>query len=157
MAHVQAPLPPDVTWPNVRDHLPSYETVVRTIEGWGNGSARPFAGMPRPTEVGYATRMRQAYDATIEDIETIKRNPDSRPADMIIGKIIMQANGFASDITVGGVNFDPDQGAPHVVAGMPAIVAGRYRQIRELERAGRYASASQPASEIRRRPARHAR
>ena len=105
MSPAQAPLPPDVTWPNVRDHLPSYETVVRTIEGWGNGSARPFAGMPRPTETGYATRMRQAYDATIEDIETIKRNPDSRPAGMIIGKIIMQANGFASDITVGGASF----------------------------------------------------
>ena len=133
MSPAQAPLPPDVTWPNVRDHLPSYETVVRTIEGWGNGSARPFAGMPRPTETGYATRMRQAYDATIEDIETIKRNPDSRPAGMIIGKIIMQANGFASDITVGGASFDPDQGAAHIVAGMPAIVAGRYRQIRDLE------------------------
>ena len=124
MSPAQAPLPPDVDWQNIKDHLPSYETITRTIEGWGEGSARPFASMPRPTEAGYSTRMRQAYDATIADIETIQRGPNTRPAGMLIGKFIIQANGFASNITVGGANFDPDLGAPHVVAGMPAIVAG---------------------------------
>ena len=43
----------------------------------------------------------------------------------------MQANGFASRIKVGGADFNPDQGANHVLAGLPAIIAGRYRQIRE--------------------------
>ena len=43
----------------------------------------------------------------------------------------MQANGFATCIKVGGADFDPDQGADHVLAGLPAIIAGRYRQIRE--------------------------
>ena len=45
----------------------------------------------------------------------------------------MHANGFASRIKVGGADFDPDQGAAHVLAGMPAIVAERYWQIRERE------------------------
>ena len=45
----------------------------------------------------------------------------------------MQANGFASRIKVGGADFDPDQGADHVLAGLPAIAAGRYRQIQEHE------------------------
>ena len=131
MAANDVPLPPDVEWPTIMQHMPPYEDVVKTIEGWSAGSARPFAGMPRPTEPDYARRMREAYNSTLDTIRAIQREPDSRGSGMLIGQILMEANGFANRIKVGGADFDPDQGAAHVLAGMPAIVAGKYRQIRE--------------------------
>ena len=131
MAANDVPLLPDVEWPTITQHVPPYEDVVKTIEGWAAGSARPFAGMPRPTEPDYARRMREAYNSMLDNIRAIQRDPDSRASGMILGQIWMQANGFASRIKVGGADFDPDQGADHVLAGLPAIAAGRYRQIQE--------------------------
>ena len=87
MAHNNVPLPPDVTWPNILDHLPSYESIVKTIEGWAAGSARPFAGMPRPTEPDYARRMREAYNSTLDSIRNFQKGPDSRAAGMVLGQM----------------------------------------------------------------------
>ena len=133
MAANDVPLPPDVDWATITQHIPPYEEVIKTIKGWAAGSARPFASMPRPTEPDYARRMREAYNSTLDSIRNIQKGPDSRATGMVLGQMWVQANGFASRIKVGGADFDPDQGADHVLAGLPAIIAGRYWQIRERE------------------------
>ena len=89
MAPNDVPLPPDVDWPNIMQHMPPYEDVVKTIEGWAKGSARPFAGMPQPTEPDYARRMREAYNSTLDTIRAIQREPDSRGSGMLIGQVLM--------------------------------------------------------------------
>ena len=45
----------------------------------------------------------------------------------------VQVEGFASRIMVDGEKFNPEKGAKHILAGFAAIVAGRYRQLRDRE------------------------
>ena len=127
MAANNRPLPPDVDWTNINQYIPVFEEVIKTIEGWSAGSARPFAGMPRLTEPGYERRMKEAYENTVKTILTIQKAPDSRASGVLLGHMWVQADGFASRVKVGGDNFDPEKGADHVLAGLPAVVAGQCR------------------------------
>ena len=133
MAVNNVPLPPDVDWANVTQHIPSYEEVTKKIERWASGSAWPFAGMPRSMEPGYEKRRREAYDSTVDNIFNLQKALDLRASGVIMGHMWVQAAGFASRIKVGGQDFDPKKGAEHVLADLPAIIAGRYQQIQERE------------------------
>ena len=129
MAENNQPLPPEVDWTNIHQFIQPFEEILSIIEKWSSGSAQPFAGLPRSTEPGYERRMREAYEQTVQTIRTIQPAPDTRASRVLLGHMWVQANGFASRVQVGGNSFDPEKGADHVLAGLPAIVAGRYRQL----------------------------
>ena len=57
---------------------------------------------------------------------------------MRIGYLWVQANGFAGLVQVDGEELNLDKGPRHILAGWPAIVAGRYRQLRRLEEGDYY-------------------
>ena len=124
MAANNRPLPPDVDWTNINQYIPVFEEVIKTIEVWSAGSARPFAGMPQSTEPGYKRRMREAYEDTVKKILSIQKDPDSKASGVLMGHMWVQADGFASRIKVGGHDFDPEKGADHILAGLPAVIAG---------------------------------
>merc|ERR1711978_113217 len=77
--------------------------------------------------------MREVYDETIKNIRDIQPDPETKEAGILLGQMWVQADGFANLIKVNGVTFDPDKGAAHILAGLPAIVAGRSRQRRQRE------------------------
>ena len=66
-----------MNWRNLRAQTLDFETVKKEIAGWAASTARPFAGMPRPTEPGYKDRMRRAYDE--EDMSAIANEPGHWP------------------------------------------------------------------------------
>ena len=127
MAADDLALPPEVDWTNIHQFIPAFEEILKTIERWSAGSARLFAGMPRLTEPGYKRRMKEAYENTVKTILTIHKAPDSNASGVLLGHMWVQADGFASRVKVGGDNFDPEKGADHVLAGLPAVVAGQCR------------------------------
>ena len=121
----------EVNRDNFRDQILNFEAVEQEIANWAAGTARPFAGMPRPTEPGYESRMRKAYEETVGDIETLASESQTLAAGVILGRMCAQATGFASRLKIDDAKFDPRLGPKHLVAGLPAVVAGQYRQIRE--------------------------
>ena len=123
----------EVTWGNLQDKAQSREDICATIASWSAGTPRPFAGMPRPTEPDYRERMRKAYDDTMQDLATVAAAPQTPTANIILGRMGVHATGFASCLRIDGEEFNPHAGPKHLLAALPAIVAGRYRQIRDCE------------------------
>ena len=68
--------------------------------------------------------MREAYEDTVKKILSIQKDPDSKASGVLMGHMWVQADGFASRIKVGGHDFDPEKGADHILAGLPAVIAG---------------------------------
>ena len=89
--------------------------------------------MPQPTEPGYETRMKEAYTFTCANIAAIAEDPESIDASMRTGYMWVQVTGFSGLIRVDGEELNLDKGPKHILAGWPAIVAGRYWQLRDLE------------------------
>merc|ERR1712235_181999 len=87
--------------------------------------------MPQATEPNYRQLMRVVYDETIKNIIDIQADPEAKQACILLGQMWVQADGFANLIKVNGVDFKPAKGAAHILAGLPAIIAGRYRQRRQ--------------------------
>ena len=123
----------EVTWGNLQDKAQGQESVQATIASWSAGTPRPFAGMPRPTEPGYRERMEKAYEDTMRDLATVATAPQTPTANIILGRMGVHATGFVSCLKIEGEEFDPHAGPKHLLAALPAIVAGRYRQIRDCE------------------------
>ena len=133
MANLNPHIPPGVNWSNIHQHVQPLEEVLAQVASWGKASAGTFAGLPRSTEPGYDLRMRQAYEEAIQNIRDVQPAPETKAAGILLGQMWVQANGFASLIQVDGEAFDPTKGAANILAGLPAIVAGRYRQLRQRE------------------------
>merc|ERR1711923_579963 len=89
--------------------------------------------MPRATEPNYRQLMRLVYDETVANIIDIQKDPQAQQACILLGQMWVQADGFANLIKVNGDDFKPAKGAAHILAGLPAIIAGRYRQRRQHE------------------------
>ena len=64
-----------VTWENLSQNLYSKHYVQREIEKWCASSSKQFAGMPRPTDVGYGDRLGIAYESVRDKIEKVVANP----------------------------------------------------------------------------------
>ena len=122
-----------VNWAATQAQIPDFETTEQRIAGWETGTSRPFAGIPRSTERGYEHRMRKAYNDTVKNIQEVIKKPQAWNSHRLLGQMGVQATGFVSKLEVNGDPFDPEAGPQHLVAGLPAIVAGRYRQLRETE------------------------
>ena len=133
MANLNPHIPAGVNWTNIHQHLQQFEAVLAQIDHWGQASAGTFAGMPRSTEPNYRQLMREVYDETIKNITDIQPDPEAKEACILMGQMWVQSDGFANLIKVDGVAFNPAKGAAHILAGLPAIVAGRYRQRRQRE------------------------
>ena len=133
MANLNPHIPPGVNWTNIHQHIQQFEAVLAQVDHWGQASAGTFAGLPRSTEPNYEQRMRKVYDETIKNIRDIQPDPETKEAGILLGQMWVQADGFANLIQVDGETFDPAKGAAHILAGLPAIVAGRYRQLRQRE------------------------
>ena len=77
--------------------------------------------------------MRKAYNDTVEDMGAVAEEPQTLASGVILGRMSVQATGFASKLKIDDTEFDPELGPKHLIPGLPAIVSGRYRQIREGE------------------------
>ena len=55
------PLPADVTWANLSNHRPNYDKCKNHIVKWDSGTTRPFAGMPRPSNIDFEKNLKLAY------------------------------------------------------------------------------------------------
>ena len=133
MPNLNPNIPAGVDWTNLHQYAHTFEAVIAQIEYWGQAATGTFAGMPRPTEPRFREIMRWAYDETIKSIADIQKDPESQEAGILLGQMWVQADGFANLITVNGEQFKPAKGAAHILAGLPAIIAGRYRQRRQHE------------------------
>merc|ERR1711917_163027 len=133
MANLNPIIPAGVDWTNILQYAHTFEAIIAQIEYWGQAATGTFAGMPRPTEPRFREFMRWAYDETIQSIADIQKDPQSQEAGILLGQMWVQADGFSNLITVNGEKFKPAKGAAHILAGLPAIIAGRYRQRRQHE------------------------
>ena len=77
--------------------------------------------------------MKEAYTSTCANIAAIAEDPESIDASMRTGYMWVQVTGFSGLIRVDGEELNLDKGPKHILAGWPAIVAGRYWQLRDLE------------------------
>ena len=122
-----------VDWADLSDNPPSYIEIKREISRWAAGITRSFARMPQRTDPRYENRMREAYISTCDNIAIIAEDPEDIDAGMRIAYMWVQVTPYAGLIRVNGGELNLNKGPEHILAGWPAIVAGRYRQLRELE------------------------
>ena len=122
-----------VTWADLINHPPSYEEVELAISKWAAKIAAPTAQLPRRSDPGYDTRMLEAYVSTCDNIAATAENSEDIDAGMRIVYMEEQATPYAGLIQVDGNDLNLARGPRHIQAGWPAIVAGRYQQLREIE------------------------
>ena len=120
----------EVNWTDLIDHPPSYEEIEQEISRWAAGITRSFARMPQRSDPGYDNRMLEAYISTCD---TIAEDPEDIDAGMRIAYMWVQVTPYAGLIRVDGDELNLNRGPKHILAGWPAIVAGRYRQLCDLE------------------------
>ena len=77
--------------------------------------------------------MHTAYESARAKIEKVIAAPDSANYNFILGALDAMGTGFASRTQVDGEAWHAGKGPRHIHAGFTAIVAGRYRQLKEAE------------------------
>ena len=87
--------------------------------------------MPRPTDVGYGDRLGIAYESVRDKIEKVIANPADTNSFFILGALDAMGKGFASNLRINGEAWQASKGPLHLYRGFTALVAGRYRQLRE--------------------------
>ena len=122
-----------VEWADLSDDPPSYTEIEREISRWAAGITRAFARMPQRTDPGYERRMQEAYISTCDNIAIIAEDPEDIDVGVRIAYLWVQVLPYEGLIQVNGRRLNLHEGPEHLLAGWPAIVAGRYRQLRELE------------------------
>ena len=116
-----------VTWENLSQHLYLKHYVQREIEKWCASSSKQFAGMPRPTDVGYGDRLGIAYESVRDKIEKVVASPADTNSFFILGALDTMATGFVSNLRINGEAWQASKGPLHLYKGFTALVAGRYR------------------------------
>ena len=122
-----------LTWANLAQRLSSKDNVRKEIANWGSGSSRAFAGMPVATDVDFKTRMQAAYQSARAKIEKVIAAPKTADSYFVLGALDAMGTGFAARTQVDRVDWHAGKGPKHLHAGFTAIVAGRYRQLKEVE------------------------
>ena len=123
----------DYTWANLPTVRPSFEECKKVVQNWGSSAPRPFAGMPRLSNIGFEDRFVKAYQDICEKLDIIARDPKSSHAMAVFGAFNVLAAGFADNLVIDNQPFSSFTGPKHVFVGFAALVAGRYRQEREME------------------------
>ena len=127
-----------MNWADLISQPPSYEEIEQEISRLATGATHPIAQMPRPMDPDYATRLREAYTSTCVNIAAIAKGPGTIDAGMRIGYLWAQVIDFIDLIQVDREELDLDLGPKHIRARWPAIVAGRYQQLRDREAGEHY-------------------
>ena len=123
----------EMSWIDLVNQAPCFKTVEGEIARLTERVAHTVTQMPRPEDPGYAARMQEAYDSTRNTIADIASDPEDLNVGMRLGYLWAQVIEFTPFILVDGEEVDLERGPRHLLAAWPAIVAGRYRQMREVE------------------------
>ena len=121
-----------MSWDDLINQSPSYRAVEGEIASLAEKAAHAVTRMPHPSDPGYTARLREAYESTHTTIAAIASDPDDIDAGMRVGYLWAQVIDFTPFVSVDGEELDLDLGPKHVLAAWPAIVAGRYRQLRNV-------------------------
>ena len=127
----------DITWASLPNLRPNFDECKKHIVKWDIGTTRSFAGMPRPSDVDFETRLRSAYTDICSKTDAIAADHKSAVSIGIFSAMNVLATGFADLLVIDGDPFMANRSAKHIIEGFPAIVAGRYRQLRESEESKR--------------------
>ena len=122
-----------MSWEDLVKQAPSFKTVEGEIAKLTEKTAHAVARMPQPEDPGYTARMQEAYESTRTTIADIASDPEDINAGMRISYLWAQVIEFTPFVLVDGDEVDLDRGPKHILAAWPAIVAGRYRQTRDVE------------------------
>merc|ERR1712102_96997 len=123
----------ECNWSDVPARLPTVPECKREVQNWTSGAPRAFAGMPREADIGFEERLTRAHRDICEKVGVIVLDPKSPSSLTIFGAFNVLATGFADNLVIDGKPFAADDGPKHILAGFTALVAGRYRQEREME------------------------
>ena len=123
----------DYTWANLPTVRPSFEECKKVVQNWGSSAPRPFVGMPRLSDIGFEERFMKAYRDICAKLEVIAADPTGSHAMGVFGALNVLAAGFAGNLVIDGKPFSAGTSPKHVFIGFAALVAGRYRQEREIE------------------------
>merc|ERR1712102_112356 len=123
----------ECNWSDVPAKLPTVPECKRVVQNWTSSAPRAFAGMPRESDIGFEERLTRAHQDICEKVGVIVLDPKSPSAMTIFGAFNVLATGFADNLVIDGKPFAADDGPKHILAGFTALVAGRYRQEREME------------------------
>ena len=113
----------DYTWANLPTVRPSYEECKKVVQNWGSSAPRPFAGIPRPSNVGFDKRLLRAYQDICAKVEIIAKEPTGSLAMGIFGALNVMAAGFADNLEIDGQPFSAGASPKHVFRGFAALVA----------------------------------
>ena len=86
----------DYTWANLPTVRPSYEECKKVVQNWGSSAPRPFAGMPRLSDIGFEKRFMKAYQDICLKLDVIATDPKGSHAMGIFGALNVLAAGFAT-------------------------------------------------------------
>ena len=123
----------EMSWDDLVRQEPCFKAVEGEVAKLTERTAHAVTRMPRPEDPGYAARMQEAYESTRTTIADIASDPEDINAGMRIGYLWAQVIEFTPFVLVDGEEVDLDCGPRHILAAWPAIVAGRYRQMRNVE------------------------
>ena len=123
----------DYTWAELPAKLPTIEECKKVVRNWTSSAPRAFAGMPRMSDIGFEDRFTKAHQDICAKLGVIVADPKSPNAMVIFGAFNVLATGFVDNLVIDGKPFSAEAGPKHVLAGFAALVAGRYRQEREME------------------------
>merc|ERR1712102_253728 len=123
----------ECNWSDVPAKLPTVPECKRVVQNWTSSAPRAFAGMPRESDIGFEERLTRAHQDICEKVGVIVLDPKSPSALTIFGAFNVLATGFADNLVIDDKPFAADAGPKHILAGFTALVAGRYRQEREME------------------------
>ena len=127
-------------WIDLSKEPPSYNEVVQMIAKWATETGHTETRVPQPTDPYYQTRMREAYTSVRNDIAIIAADPRERDVRTRLVYLHNQASPYEELVQVRGQELNLLKGPTHVRAGWPAIVAGRYQQLYNLEQGGPHQS-----------------
>ena len=127
------PVDSDYTWADLPTVRPSVEECKKVVQKWDSSSTRPFAGMPRPSDVDFNKRFLRAYQDICAKVDIVAKEPTGAVAMGIFGALNVMAAGFADNLVIDDHPFSASAGPKHIFRGFAALVAGRYRQDRESE------------------------
>ena len=122
-----------MSWDDLVRQEPCFKTVEGEVARLTERTAHAVTQMPRPEDPGYVARMQEAYESTRTTIADIASDPEDINVGMRLGYLWAQVIEFTPFILVEGEEVDLDRGPKHIFAAWPAIVAGRYRQMRDVE------------------------
>ena len=123
----------EYTWANLPTRKPTIEQCRKVIQNWGSSAPRPFAGMPRLSDIGFEDRFVKAYQDICAKLDIIAQDPKGSHAMAVFGAFNVLAAGFADNLVIDNQPFSSFTSPKHVFVGFAALVAGRYRQERETE------------------------